>query len=532
MRIGVNLLPLRPGVMGGLEQYFRHTIRELLQSRHEFVFFMAPWNFGAVEFPSANASTVLVPEPGPPTLWNRFKNRWRRGNWGLSLRGLSPISPISVEEEAFLDWKLHPASGYDFDLWFCPFISLEPRPLPIPSVVTIPDLLHESYPEFFEEAELGHRRRSYRPTCEMATEVITISDFSKQQICSAYAIAPYKVHVTHLAVPPNFCSTRSSPQEVRAKYSLPERYIYYPANDWPHKNHDMLLIALRLLAVEGEKAPAAVFSGARVEPGSRLPQLAGQLGVEAVHLGYLPGSDVPALYQGAEMVVFPSLFEGFGMPLLEAMAAGTPVAASQTTSIPEVAADAALYFDPRRPEEIAAAVKQLTRDRDLRSRLIERGRKRAAEFSWKSSAEKTLEVFEQAVRRGAVPPDSTRPTVTKGLMADRWMGRFLQLRVSGGRKATLVVSGQSVIQRSSFYPQRLVLYAGRKKVGEKWLEGAGPFSLSWKLPEKSSCDLTLRAGKTFVPRQEGWSEDSRELSVRLERLLVEHEEASYDLMEG
>jgi glycosyltransferase involved in cell wall biosynthesis len=163
-----------------------------------------------------------------------------------------------------------------------------------------------------------------------------------------------------------------------------QRYLLYPANFWKHKNHEMFLTAFGIACHEG--LPADIKLVCTGAPGVRQAWLASA--ADAMHLGdrvlfpgYLSTAELAALMANCTAVVFPSLYEGFGLPVLEAMAAGVPVACSNTTSLPEVAGDAAIFFDPKVPDQIAKAMITLAENETFRARLINAGRQRAVEFS-------------------------------------------------------------------------------------------------------------------------------------------------------
>ncbi len=379
MRIGINLHPYRPGVMGGLGTYFEHLMEEMLKSDHEFVLYTAPWNDHLVHFSARNCSKVLVGTPSPKPFIRRLINCVRR----------------KYAPRPFRQWEQHPAAQEGLDVWFCPFVALDPSPVPIPSVITVPDLQYETYPFLLPEAELASRRRYVPSSCESCSQVLTLSGFSKKQLVDQFRLPEQKVHVTWLSATPDFDLERGEHDgRVLERHRLEPGYLYYPANDWPHKNHNLLVIALHLLKRQGVQIPRLVLTGFRTSADCSLEAFAQHLDVDLLHLGYVPPADLPAICRRASVLVFPSLFEGFGIPLLEAASAGVPVAASNATSIPEIVGDAGVLFDPRDPQDIAQAIKRLLTDSPLRAELVDRGRRRAREFSWKQTATKTLDVFE------------------------------------------------------------------------------------------------------------------------------------------
>lgn len=365
MRIGIQLQSLRPGAIGGNETYVRQLVRLLPQidpSVH-LVLFCA--DYGAHTFAGGSNVDVRV---------------------------------LSAEQFAGLDAAQ--IRRHDLDLWFCPLLVLEPCEPGIPAVVTIPDLQHHTHPKFFSERVLAWRHRHYPASAHRADAVLTYSEFSRRQIIEAFDIPPGRVHAIHLDATPGFSKHSVADDryldDVRSRYRLPERFLFYPANSWPHKNHAMLFDAL---SDGGGVDPSLhlVLTGARVNGDDPHTEAIRErnLGSRVRHLGYVPDEDLPALYALAQAMVFPSLFEGFGLPVVEAMRAGCPVICSQTTALPEVAGAAALYFDPREAHEIARAIEGATPGR--RRQLTEAGRQRAQAFDWRRTAQSTLDVMRRVM---------------------------------------------------------------------------------------------------------------------------------------
>jgi glycosyltransferase involved in cell wall biosynthesis len=214
-------------------------------------------------------------------------------------------------------------------------------------------------PELFSSTERAYRRLFYATAIDRAAAVITISEFCKETIVERHDVEADRVFVSHLAVDRELFSAAGSDDEaLLAGLSLPERFIVYPANLWPHKNHERLLEAVGMLA---DDAVHLLLTGQQYGRWERLRDLAARLGVErrVRHLGYVSRDVVPALYRAAEGVVFPSLFEGFGLPPLEALSCGCPIAVSERGSLPEVVGEHAITFDPTSPEAIAQAIDAL-----------------------------------------------------------------------------------------------------------------------------------------------------------------------------
>lgn len=271
------------------------------------------------------------------------------------------------------------------DLLFCPFTAPIYFEHGIPTVCTIYDLQFKTYPEFFAAEDAAHRARTFTDACRYSTVLAAISDYTKEATVAHASLNPSRIRTIYLRMAQRITSAVETDKGVLARYGLgPKRYLIYPANFWKHKNHEMLFTAFGMACQMGlEVDIKLVCTGA---PGDRQEWLMKaartmRLGDRIVFPGYLPNTELASLMVYCTGVVFPSLYEGFGLPVIEAMAAGVPVACSNTTSLPEVAAEAAIFFDPRVPTQIAQAIISLVENEVLRARLIQAGLVRAVEFS-------------------------------------------------------------------------------------------------------------------------------------------------------
>jgi len=361
MRIGVNCFSLRPQI-GGQKQYFLSLFEELFEHDRE------------------NNYVLFYFKQNESELSDLRSSRWK-------------TSAVLLSDQMEV-------AGYceKIDLYFCPFGFLWPRPLPLPTVVTLTDVQEVFYPEFFTNADLYSRASHYPGSTMMADHVITVSNYSKQTIAEAHKINPNKVTVAHL------CADERYYRAEIARFpsiSLPFRdFAIYPANRWPHKNHDVLLRALCILRSDRKIVLNLVFTGYDPPEGYPLLTRAAEYGVadQVYCAGFLPVEELAWLYQHAQMLVFPSFFEGFGIPLVEAMAAGCPVVASRATCIPEVGLEAAQYFDPASPDEVAASIALVLRNEALRHQMIAKGKAVAASFSPRRMAALHRHAFQEAVK--------------------------------------------------------------------------------------------------------------------------------------
>ncbi len=289
------------------------------------------------------------------------------------------------------------------DLVHFPQSVMDPLTLSLPCVLTLHDIQQEYHPEFFTVQELRFRRSTYKPSAEKASLIITDAEFTRQTLIEKYQVPAIKVHsifmgVDHTVFRPDH--SRQGLQRLGEKHRLPEQFAFYPANTWPHKNHVRLVRAWALLRRRASVNCPLVLTGKAREGHRNFLAEVERLGLqrEVFFLGYVPRQEMPLLYAAASFLIFPSLFEGFGLPVLEAMASGCPVACSDLTTLPEIAGGAALLFDPYSEEEIAKAARQLIEDEDTWQALRQRGLERAREFSWEKTARETLQVYYKAVR--------------------------------------------------------------------------------------------------------------------------------------
>lgn len=260
----------------------------------------------------------------------------------------------------------------------------------IPTIYQPWDLQHAHLPEFFTAQEHEFREKTYRAYCEQARLVITATEWVKRDVADQYAIPPERIAVVNVP-PPTQAYTEPTPAEVQAitaQLGLPAEFLFYPAQAWEHKNHARLFEALALLRREGLTVPL-VCSGFPNEKQAELTSHVERLGTAAdvYFVGFVDPKTLLTLYHQARGLVFPSLYEGWGLPVVEAFAHGLPVACSNVTSLPELVGDAALVFDPYDPADIAAAIRKLWTDEDLSRELARRGRAIVQRFSWHRTAQ-------------------------------------------------------------------------------------------------------------------------------------------------
>lgn len=357
MRVVTGLRPLFPGRIGGHEVYVRELLRE--------------WGDWARD----DEWIVLVNEESaasftPPGPWMKF----------VTVPGVHDLAGWSRVAESF-----GPA------LYFSPMLVIDPPSVGLPTVVNIPDLQHDFFPNYFDADTLAMRRVHFPLSARRAAAVLTQSAHARTTIVERYGIPADRVHGIQLAAGDEYRRPANTARIAAFldKYHLPQIFGYFPANFWPHKNHATLFKALALYRRQFGPPPVIALSGfsgdrlAAVEAAIRAHGLQENIRI----LGFLDRAEVPVAYQAAHFLIFPSRFEGFGLPVAEAMAAGCPVICSDIPSLAEFAGDAALTCAADNAGAYAAAIHRLMTDDGLRQSLARRGSERSAELTWKRTAE-------------------------------------------------------------------------------------------------------------------------------------------------
>jgi glycosyltransferase involved in cell wall biosynthesis len=369
---GVNALFLEPR-MGGIETYVRRLCPAILEARPDLRISM---------FVNPLGRELIASEP------------WSAGVELVTHRLLGVRGARALGEALLLDTiarkrgcQLLHSVALTAPLW--------PS---VPSVVMVADVTWLREPAAVPLTTRALWKTLVIPAARRARRLIAISETARSEIAEDFDVPPDRIDVIPLGPGTEGAEPTAEP-ELRAKLGLGVGPVILAVSAFlAHKNVERLVDAMPAIR---EAVPDAVL----VLPGNWTPlrdQVAGQaeaLGLRGVvsFPDWVDASDLEGLYRAAACFVLPSLREGFGLPVLEAMRRGVPVACSNTSAVPEVAGDAALLFDPKRPEEIAQAVTSILRDADLAAELAEKGRARAALFTWQRTAEQTLATFERAL---------------------------------------------------------------------------------------------------------------------------------------
>ncbi len=305
-------------------------------------------------------------------------------------------SNYSVTEQLRIPWAIRRER---VELFHAPHYVLPPL-VSCRSVVTIHDCIHLMFPQYLpSRLAYAYARTSIAAAAKRATRILTVSESSKRDILKYVDVPADKIHVIYNAYDPRF---GVEPREedvvrVRERYQLHDEFVLYAGNVKPHKNLGRLIEAFHHVRDRGLDHLKLVLIGDDISKGAALRRAVHQhqLHKYVRFLGYLPEDTLAVLYRLAGVFVFPSLYEGFGLPPLEAMASGTPVVTSNVSSLPEVAGDAALLVDPYDPIAIADGIFTVLTDVSVRRRLRQRGIARAGQFSWQASVRHVRQIYQE-----------------------------------------------------------------------------------------------------------------------------------------
>lgn len=371
MRIAIDAHAVGTG-LGGNESYATNLIEAL----------------AAID--SVNDYTLYVTRPEAVT---KFSNRWPN----FVVRQTRPHTPlIRIPLTLSAELRKNPVDVLHVQFTAPPFA-------PCPVVVSIHDLSFEHLPETFNRRSRAQLRLTVRRSARKAAQILALSEHGRADIISTYGISPDRVTAIPLAAADRFqpITDERELQRVRHTYEIAGDYILTVGAIQPRKNLNRLIAAyvrLRTDEPHGTQPKLVIVGRQAWLVGETLRAIRESGFSDSIILtGYVPDADLPALYSGARCFVYPSFFEGFGLPPLEAMKCGIPVIAGNRTSLVEVVGDAGLLVDPLDPAAIAQGLSQVLNDPNLREELSVKGLNRSSLFDWRETAKRTLEVYERAV---------------------------------------------------------------------------------------------------------------------------------------
>jgi glycosyltransferase involved in cell wall biosynthesis len=367
LRVGIDIHSIG-SQKGGNETYYRELIKEIIRAPCEHSFFLYYTDPRASEQISAR---------------QRFR-----------LERLRPSQRI-LRIPFTLPWRVRDDK---LDVFHAQFIV--PPFLKCKTVATIPDIAYEHVPQFFPAAQRALLKLLVRESAKRADHIITVSEYSKRDLIQTYGVSPEKITVTYEGAGEEFVrlDREKAREELARKYGIRDEFILYLGRLQARKNLARLVESYAKVRESGlrHKLVLAGKPDSLFQPVlARIREL--KLENDIVLPGYIPAEDVPAFFNAAEVFVYVSFYEGFGLPIMEAMACGTPVITSRGTSLEEIAGDSAIHVDPMDEASIAEGLTRVLGDADLRLRLGEAGFARSRQFNFKNAAEQTIGVYERVM---------------------------------------------------------------------------------------------------------------------------------------
>lgn len=374
-KIGIEAQRIFRAKKHGMDMVALETVRQLqeMDTGHEYVVFVKPDEDECVSS-SANMQVVKLPATTYP-YWEQV------------------MLPGAVKK-------------YGVDLLHCTS-NTAPLSLSVPLVVTLHDIIYlekaKSAPKgatLYQKMGRIYRKWNVPRIVPKAVTLITVSEFEKKRIQKHFG-PQTNVQVVYNGISDTFFTPPDASEKIRVKalYNLPDRFIFFLGNTDPKKNLPNVLKASIKILEESDDSLHIVIADYERERINQLLKTYGKPGLSSrfVLPGYMKNTDLPAVYAQSEVFLYPSLRESFGIPIIEAQASGAALVTSNTSSMPEVAGDAAVLVDPHQPQEIVEAVKKLSTDSEYRSALIEKGRKNARRFAWRNTAKETVEVYNKVL---------------------------------------------------------------------------------------------------------------------------------------
>ncbi len=375
MKIAIDMRPLMAGKISGVEVYMENMLKALFELDKENQYIL--W------YNAFKPAKIRLKTDQPNVKWKRT----RIPNKILNLC------------QSLLRWpKVDKLIGEKIDILWVP----DPRPAPVTAdckkVITFHDLSFVDFRHAFNlKTRLWHKVLRPRKEAEEADHIIAVSQFTKEKLQDEYGIAPEKISVIYEAADPGIrpLPIPRSFEIIQRKYKLPERYFLFLSTLEPRKNLAGVVEAFRKWREETRADVSLVLAG------QDFPGIFNRVFIKSdphiYRTGFVDEQDKGLLYQHAIAFLYPSFYEGFGLPILEAMQCGTPVVTSDCTAMPEVAGDAAMLINPNDPDQLKQALHKMYRDDIYRNQLIEKGYERVKRFSWNESSKKLLEVFDRVL---------------------------------------------------------------------------------------------------------------------------------------
>jgi glycosyltransferase involved in cell wall biosynthesis len=400
------------------------------------------------------------------------------------------------------------------DILFCPFTAPFFYTSGIPIVSILYDLQYIYYPSFFSDQDRFTRARNFRMVCQLANKIICISEFVRLTVVKNSNLSPNKLQTIYINLPdktPKINVNKTAELLVNLNLSK-NNFIIYPANFWLHKNHRVLFIAFRLYKLYCPYSDLKlVCTGTPCLEMEKLAKEVALMGLakSVLFLGYVARSDLDTLFAASRALIFPSLYEGFGIPLIEAMRLGKPVLCSNTTSLPEIAKAAAYYFNPKKPYEIAEAIVKLATKPRVFQDYICKGYERGKEFN---NFKEMVKAYYVAIKEVAYNGQKQCVMRLYGVYEDAWVGKSMEITIPPAKLARrLKLEFNSPIWHPIKKIKFSLLSYTNKKKETCYLE-AGKKLVIEKTILKKGEEIKIEFKNYFQPNRFDIARDFRELS--------------------
>lgn len=446
MKIAVDVLSIKEdGSAGGASGFAIELIKGLTGRENiQVMILCGSWNIGL--FRKIFPSKIQLYQVDSSK--SKFGNIWRR------------IPCFTRKEGGILKKN-------NVDILFCPFSAATFRENGIPTVSVILDIQHEFYPQFFEKNELKHRRTFYENIVKTVERVVCISDYTKRTFCEKYNYPLENASTIYIAVQNRFHNEDIS---VLDEFDLKKNdYIVYPANFWEHKNHKLLLLAFGMFMKDRNNLKL-VLTGNTLGQDAYYVDLLKRMKISSnvVITGYLSNEKLYSILKNSKGLIYPSLFEGFGIPVVEAMSMGKLIASSNLTSLPEVGCDSVFYFDPRKPDDILRGIHFLS-ETEMSGEILEEYKNKLQMFQSEKMVDEYIRIFYDVLKKKEKFAFNEE---VLGIYPDGWSKEKVVVHLKNKRNGVLKIkisvpdflkAGNSVELKSGKYVKKIKLKPGSSR---------------------------------------------------------------------
>lgn len=500
MNIAVDVLSIRPdGSAGGATGFAIELIKGFANSNENKVWALcAEWNYEYLKkILPANVKLFLLGKPRRITGVQKVDN---------IIYGI--ISKIR---------KKRTLKAEGIDILYCPFSAVTNKEPGVPVVSTILDIQHEFYPQFFASEELEHRKKFYKEIVKKAETITCISDYTKQTFCEKYEYPLERAHTIYIAIQNRF---DGEDEQILRRLKIEDKnYIIYPANFWEHKNHKLLLCAFAMYVQENPDA-ILVLTGNPLEKKEYYESLLVELKIEknVIITGYVTNEELHSITKHAKGLIFPSLFEGFGIPVVEAMQQHLLIACSNLTSLPEIGCESIYYFNPKKPDEMVQAFRYLF-EHHISDEIIQSYEEKLQIYQSENMVKQYLDLFKQVLS------DKTLLVFEEccnGIYPDGWAGEqiYIQLKQKQGNIVRFGFEVPSFIKKKIGFSLEF-----EDESVDYWIEAGQEINVE-KIVSRENSVINVRFKNCWSPQKVLNSEDSRCLSVLVKQLEIVDENGS------